>query len=188
MTVGGQCRFCGKHAGFFRSIRGTSTVTRRGAEKVLKKEQRKRNLAVGADLSRWERESMKTLDAQGLDLAAYSRAALWNMTWQEAEILVWEWMRDHGHPDADLTQSGADGGVDVVSRRAVAQVKHHAKPVGISFVQRLAAVANAERKAALFFSCSGYTAAARSWAETNGVQCFVYPPVKVAPKAKGSSR
>jgi hypothetical protein len=80
---------------------GTVTFTRRGAQRVARREII-RNVKQATDMS-----------------------------WQDAELVVCDWMKMHGYLDARLTTSGADGGVDVVSRRAVAQVKHHLKPVGI---------------------------------------------------------
>ena len=59
-------------------------------------------------------------------------------SWQEAEMAAMLWMRDHGHPDAQLTPVGPDGGVDVVAASAIAQVKHYARPVGPRPVRELA--------------------------------------------------
>lgn len=99
------------------------------------------------------------------------------MTWQEAEVVCCEWMKGNGYRDARLTGTGADGGVDITSRKAIAQVKHHATAVGLAEIQRLYGIATASGKKALFFSCSGYTKAAIAWARTHGVECFRYPPV-----------
>lgn len=99
------------------------------------------------------------------------------MTWQEAEIVCCEWMKVNGHRDARLTGTGADGGVDILSRTAVAQVKHHAKAVGLAEIQRLYGIATASGKKALFFSRSGYTNVAIAWARAHQVECFRYPPV-----------
>src|SRR5689334_24893117 len=54
-------------------------------------------------------------------VAAHALASV-EMTWQEAEILCCEWMKGNGYKDARLTNTGPDGGVDIVSRKAVAQV------------------------------------------------------------------
>lgn len=167
-----------------RSMRGTSTYTRRGAARVLERESGKRQRKLLAETEKQQRMLVEELRALGATPASGSSSALWGITWKEAELLVWDWMRRNGYPDAQLTPAGADGGVDVSAKGAAAQVKHHAKPVGLSYVQRLAGVANAEGKAALFFSVSGYTSAARRWAAANNVECFVYPPIQAAPSVK----
>ena len=86
-------------------------------------------------------------------------------------------MRSHGWPDATTTRDGADGGVDVTARGAVAQVKNWQNKVGIKDVQRLYACAMAERKTPLFFALTGYTAAAAEWADQNGVARFQMNPI-----------
>ena len=58
-------------------------------------------------------------------------------SWQEAERNAARWMRHWGFGDARLTSSGADGGVDVRARAAVAQVKFEASQVGRPALQRL---------------------------------------------------
>ena len=100
------------------------------------------------------------------------------LTWQEAEQLACDWMRTHGYPDARVTPAGADGGIDVRSRDAIAQVKHHNRPIGISEMQRIYGIVASSGKKALFFSASGYTAAALKWANANSVECYAYPPVE----------
>ena len=69
-----------------------------------------------------------------------------------------------GYDDAEVTGPGADGGVDVTSRRSVAQVKTETLPVGRPALQRLHGVAMADGKEGLFFSLSGYTSQAVEWA------------------------
>lgn len=97
------------------------------------------------------------------------------MTWQEAEINCLDWMKRNGFRDAKLTRRGADGGLDIVSKKAVAQVKHHQKPVSISDIQRHYGIAQSAGKQALFFSTGGYTRAAITWAHTHGVICYRIP-------------
>src|SRR5437763_10631632 len=48
----------------------------------------------------------------------------------EAELVAAEWMRHLGFPDARCTGAGTDGGVDVRSAGAGAQVKAQLSPVG----------------------------------------------------------
>ena len=87
-------------------------------------------------------------------------------------------MRSHGYRDARRTPPGADGGVDVVARKTIAQVKHHAKPVGIAEIQRLYGIATGRGVKALFFSQNGYTQQAMAWARQHDVQCYRYSPVQ----------
>lgn len=98
--------------------------------------------------------------------------------WQQAEIFVCAWMTKNGYRDARLSPPGADGGVDVYAAKAVAQVKHHIKPVGLPEIQRLYGIAQSMRRKALFFSYAGYTPKAREWAHQHGVALYVYPPVR----------
>lgn len=156
---------CGRKGSFADSILGTTTYTRRGAVRVLKRE-----LAEG------EAKLGRILAGDGLTFVD-SRPA--GMSWQEAEVLVQKWMRRNGYPDAVLTASGADGGIDVMARKAIGQVKHHSKPVGIREVQRMAGIAVPLRKKALVFAATGFTAPALTWAKANGVKCYAYPPVKL---------
>lgn len=96
-------------------------------------------------------------------------------TWQEAEAMAAQHMRSIGFPDAVVTGPGTDGGVDVISQAAIAQVKFHALPVGSPDVQRLKGAAH-ERETALFYSASGYTEAAKLYAEKAGIALFVIGP------------
>jgi Holliday junction DNA helicase RuvB len=91
--------------------------------------------------------------------AAYEQAAANNM-------------RRFGFPDAAVTPSGADGGVDVRARGAVAQVKARNTATPRPDVQQLHGIASAEGKLGVFFSLAGYTAGAIEWAESR-VALFV---------------
>ena len=91
---------------------------------------------------------------------------------RDAELIAVEWMRYLGFDDAVATPVGADGGVDVVSTRAVAQVKMEGKPTGRPVVQQLHGVAVHEDKTGVFFSLAGYTPHARNWAQTSGTALF----------------
>lgn len=91
---------------------------------------------------------------------------------RDAELIAAEWMRYLGFTDAVATPVGADGGVDVVSARAVAQVKLEGKPTGRPTVQQLHGVAALEKKTGVFFSAAGYTPQARTWAQTSGTLLF----------------
>lgn len=93
--------------------------------------------------------------------------------WQDGEELAAWFMRTHlGMDDAARTRSGADGGVDIYSSSAAAQVKHLSVPVGAPTVQ--AAVGAARGQKALFFSLSGYTSQAQAFAQEVDACLFVY--------------
>lgn len=92
---------------------------------------------------------------------------------KEAESATLKWMRKMDFVGAQLTQRGADGGVDVTSNVAVAQVKAEAKTTGRPAVQRIHGVAVHQGKKALFFSTGGYTNQATEWADEAGVALFV---------------
>ncbi|WP_329319345.1 MULTISPECIES: restriction endonuclease [unclassified Streptomyces] len=91
---------------------------------------------------------------------------------RDAELVAVEWMRYLGFEDAVATPVGADGGIDVTSSRAVAQVKMEARPTGRPVVQQLHGVCVHEGKTGVFFSLAGYTSQARTWAETSGTVLF----------------
>jgi hypothetical protein len=90
----------------------------------------------------------------------------------DAEQVAAEWMRHLGFGDARCTGSGTDGGVDVRSREAVAQVKAQLTPVGRPELQALYGVARSEGRRPLFFSLMSYTAAALAWADEVGMALF----------------
>lgn len=95
-------------------------------------------------------------------------------TWEEAERLAAWHMTCLGFSDAVVTASGNDGGIDVRSGQAVAQVKYYAQsPVGAPAVQQLRGAAY-DRQWAIFYSLSPYTAAAREFADSSGVALFAY--------------
>jgi len=90
----------------------------------------------------------------------------------DAEQVAAEWMRHLGFGDARCTGAGTDGGVDVRSREAVAQVKAQLSPVGRPELQALYGVARSEGRRPLFFSLMSYTAAALVWADEVGMALF----------------
>ena len=95
-------------------------------------------------------------------------------SWQEAERLAQRWMFYFGFYDATLTTSGADGGIDVSSSQALAQVKFESTNTGRPVIQALAGEAHNQGKSALFFSLSGYTKGAISWAEESRIQVALF--------------
>jgi hypothetical protein len=77
-----------------------------------------------------------------------------------------------GWPDARVTPPGSDGGVDVLGRRVVAQVKARVGLVGRPDIQQLYGVAVHKRCVPLFFALAGYTREATMWADQAGVALF----------------
>ena len=96
--------------------------------------------------------------------------------WQEAEELARRWMFYFGFTDAVLTKGGADGGIDVTSASAVAQVKYRTSKTGSPDIGKLEYVAGKEGKQSIFFSLSGYSKQALEWADesTNKMALFTY--------------
>lgn len=95
-----------------------------------------------------------------------------------AEELAVAHMRHLGFADARRTAAGADGGLDVLATGAVAQVKHHAQPVGAPDVQRLRGAGHGATHA-VFYSRSGYTAAAFAFAQVSNVALFAFTSTNV---------
>jgi tetratricopeptide (TPR) repeat protein len=90
----------------------------------------------------------------------------------DAEQTARDWMRYLGFPDSRLTNQGADGGVDVRSSNAVAQVKKELSPTGRPKLQELYGIAAHEGSQALFFTLAGYTPQALEWGTQAGIALF----------------
>ena len=97
-------------------------------------------------------------------------------TWEEAEEFAQNWMFYFGFMDATLTQKGSDGGIDVTSERAIAQVKYRENPTSRPDVQRLEGEAVRRGKQSIFFSLKGYSKPAVEWASasTTKLALFTY--------------
>lgn len=85
-------------------------------------------------------------------------------------------MRDVlGIADATVTQATGDGGIDVTSRTALAQVKRESKPTGRPALQNLyGARGPRDSRTLLFFSAAGYSKQALDYAEQVGMALFTY--------------
>ena len=84
-------------------------------------------------------------------------------------------MKFWGYTDARVTGGGADGGVDVISNRAIAQVKFKASQAGGPELQRLAGAGYSHPGTALmFFTGTGYSAQALQVAGTAHIALFTY--------------
>ncbi|MGQ4330690.1 restriction endonuclease [Streptomyces hayashii] len=92
-------------------------------------------------------------------------------TWQDAELAAVDHMRSLGFTDARVTGAGADGGIDVIARDAIAQVKHYSQPIGVGFVRELRGVADSHQHL-LFYASGGYTKSAQQFADERRVALF----------------
>ena len=98
--------------------------------------------------------------------------SLQGLNWREFEILMLEWFAQQGYQVQD-TQLGADGGVDIVLRKAgktyLVQCKHwRAYKVGVGIVRELRGVMASEGAAGGFVVTSGiFTNDARRFAARN---------------------
>lgn len=82
-----------------------------------------------------------------------------------------DWMRLWGYHSVRRTAAGRDGGIDVESVEAVAQVKAWMVPVGSPEIQQLKGTAH-DGRFALFFSLTDYTVAAVRFADQAAVALF----------------
>ena len=105
----------------------------------------------------------------------------------DAEQVAAEWMRHLGFGDARCTGAGTDGGVDVRSGEAVAQVKAQLTPVGRPELQALYGVARSEGRRPLFFSLMNYTAAALAWADEVGMALFRFDHAGMVEPVNGAA-
>jgi hypothetical protein len=91
-----------------------------------------------------------------------------------AERYAAEFMVACGFSDVAVTSPGADGGVDVWSAEAVAQVKMEGISTGRPVIQALHGIGQLERRACLVFSLAGFTADAVNWATRADVALFEF--------------
>ena len=97
-------------------------------------------------------------------------------TWRDAETFAVSLLRAWGHPDAKVTNAGADGGVDVRGRHVLAQVKHRSAPTGRPDIQRLYGARGTGTEDLYFFSRSRYSPQAIDYGEVHDVGLFSYAP------------
>lgn len=91
--------------------------------------------------------------------------------WQQAEYLCASALRQFGFDDARVTESGPDGGVDILGSTIAAQVKYTNRPVGRPLVQQLIGAAGGRVTA--FFSLAGFSAQAIECAGEASMALFV---------------
>lgn len=93
---------------------------------------------------------------------------------RDAELVAAEWMQVMGFDDARATGEGADGGIDVLAAKAIAQVKAEARPVGRPVLQQLVGAAHSMRRTALCFALAGFTPQALAWADGQDLALFSF--------------
>ncbi|HVT64339.1 MAG TPA: restriction endonuclease [Mycobacteriales bacterium] len=98
------------------------------------------------------------------------------LDWQGAELAALRWMQKHGYADAALTRRGADAGVDVVARKALAQVKWQQPAISRPDLQRLVGARGEGRQRLLFFSGSPYSTPASQYAHQMKMCLFALHP------------
>ncbi|MBW0286007.1 hypothetical protein ATN38_08065 [Rhodococcus sp. FH8] len=96
---------------------------------------------------------------------------------REAEINAAARMREFGFGDAQATPIGADGGVDVRSSRAIAEVKWKSAQAGRPEVQKLYGARGTKHHLQLFFfAAGGFSKGAVQYADETDVKLFTYDP------------
>jgi len=106
--------------------------------------------------------------------ASVPPASPYGVSARGAELLAADWMRHMGVLDAEVTPEKADGGIDVTSDAFVAQVKHYKGKVSVVEVRELFGVAAARGKSAVFFTSTGHTTEAITFATATEMALFVY--------------
>lgn len=102
-------------------------------------------------------------------------------TFEDAELAARDWMRFMGFLDAQIFPGGgADGGVDVTSLEAVAQVKATVGKVGRPVIQQISGIARLEGKRALCFAIGGFTPDASHWAVQADVALYEFDLIGTA--------
>ena len=94
-----------------------------------------------------------------------------------AELNAAEKMRLWGFVDAVSTTGGSDGGLDVRSSRALAQVKWKGGVTGRPDIQNLYGARGAGTEQLFFFSASGYSDQAIEYADQVGIMLMTYDPL-----------
>jgi len=129
---------------------------------------------VGAGLSAYGRYQRQALHAQVA--ASPERGALNDMNWQQFEALVGEAFRRKGYTVAETGGGGADGGIDLVLKKAgetfLVQCKQwKAYKVGVTTVRELYGVMAAKGATGGFVVTSGvFTDEARAFAEGRNIE------------------
>ncbi|MFI8696761.1 restriction endonuclease [Dietzia maris] len=105
-----------------------------------------------------------------------------------AELNAQNLMCSWGYLDAVAGTGGADGGIDVRSTRALAQVKWKGGVTGRPDCQKLVGARGTGTEQLFFFSASGYSAQAIEYADQVGMALFTYDPVGAAEAVNPAAR
>ncbi|MES2092497.1 MAG: restriction endonuclease [Actinomycetota bacterium] len=95
-----------------------------------------------------------------------------------AEHLAAAWMRHLGALGAEVTRFSADGGIDVVSERYIAQVKNYAGTVPVEELRALHGVAVLEGKGAILLTSGSMTKDASVFADRAGIVVLRYNAIE----------
>jgi len=95
-----------------------------------------------------------------------------NLNPRAAELHIEEWMAHWGFHDARATPVGPDGGFDVKSKRAAAQVKFRGQPTPLDQINSFHGACDRRYEHEIFVSKSGYTKPAREVANEYGMALF----------------
>ncbi|GAA1053909.1 restriction endonuclease [Dietzia natronolimnaea] len=106
----------------------------------------------------------------------------------QAELNAALRMREFGYSDAVAGGGGADGGIDVRSSRALAQVKWKGGVTGRPDCQKLVGARGTGTEQLFFFSASGYSAQAIEYADQVGMALYTYDPVGAAEAVNPAAR
>lgn len=106
----------------------------------------------------------------------------------QAELNARDLLVSWGYPDAVATTGGADGGIDVRSSRALAQVKWKGGGTGRPDVQKLVGARGTGSQQLFFFSAAGYSKQAVDYADEVGVALFTYDPTGAATAANPTAK
>lgn len=98
-------------------------------------------------------------------------------------------MRELGFADARVTNAGSDGGIDVRSKHALAQVKWQGAQVGRPAVQQLYGARGRRHEVQLFFfAATGYSQHAVQYADECEIRLFTFDPLGAASPANRAAR
>ena len=150
-------------------------------EKLARKGHELAKLTLERRKKQQKRKPLKVLQAKKRPPAPVAQP--FGVSHQGAEALCAAWMRHLGALDAQETRASADGGIDILSNRYIAQVKNYSGSVGAPEVQQLAGIASVDKRIALFFTSGTYTFEAISFANRAGIPLLVYLAEKGSLKA-----
>lgn len=121
-------------------------------------------------LAKWTEE----LAGKWKPLATRPNPPLMTITPREAEVHCCQVMLFYGAEGAQVTQYSQDGGIDVVAKNFIAQVKHQEAPVGVKVVRETFGVAEQEGKVGIVFGKNGFTNDGITFATQNGILLISY--------------